>query len=275
MIRRVFDFLTSLRLTAVLLALATLLVFVGTIAQVEQGLYQAQARYFKSLLIYWSPGGSSLKIPVFPGGYLLGGLMLVNLLAATVRRFRFAWQNFGLLFVHVGLVLLFLGQFFTDLLSVESAMRLQVGETLNYSEDFHASELAIVETGAGGDDTLVSVPGNRVARGGELTVPGALFTLGVKRYWANAELLNRSVPAAEPSGATEGLGKGLFVVKQPLTTQMDERNLPAALLEVRAGGTNVGLWLVSSRLDKVQPQAWGGAPGTWRCGPSGITRRSP
>jgi len=55
MLKSLFQFFTSLKLTVVCLGLATLLVFVGTIAQVEQGLYQAQDRYFRSFFVYWSP----------------------------------------------------------------------------------------------------------------------------------------------------------------------------------------------------------------------------
>ena len=45
--KRLWKFLTSLRLTVVLLALGIVLVWVGTVAQADEGLYQAQARYFK------------------------------------------------------------------------------------------------------------------------------------------------------------------------------------------------------------------------------------
>ena len=39
--------LTSLRLTVLLLGFGIILVWVGTVAQADEGLYQAQARYFK------------------------------------------------------------------------------------------------------------------------------------------------------------------------------------------------------------------------------------
>src|SRR6266508_4361695 len=54
MLDRVLKFLTSLRLTVGLLCAAVLLVFVGTLAQVHEGLYDAQSRYFKSWFV-WSP----------------------------------------------------------------------------------------------------------------------------------------------------------------------------------------------------------------------------
>src|SRR5215471_14953196 len=71
-------FFSSLRLTVVCLAFGIVLVFAGTLAQVDLGLYKAQNLFFRSFFIYWSPTGGSLRIPVFPGGYFLGGLLLVN-----------------------------------------------------------------------------------------------------------------------------------------------------------------------------------------------------
>src|SRR5882672_1053622 len=52
---RIINFFTSLRLTVVCLGLGALLVFIGTLAQVDEGLYQAQTRYFKSFVILWKP----------------------------------------------------------------------------------------------------------------------------------------------------------------------------------------------------------------------------
>ena len=66
---RLINFFTSLRLTVVCLALALVLVFWGTLAQVDLGLYKAQNEFFRSFLIYWGPKGTSWRIPVFPGGY--------------------------------------------------------------------------------------------------------------------------------------------------------------------------------------------------------------
>ena len=73
-------------------------------------------------------------IPAFPGGYLLGGMLLVNLLAAHITRFQFSRKKLGIVLVHSGIVFLLVGQLFTDVLSRESAMRLAEGETKSYSE---------------------------------------------------------------------------------------------------------------------------------------------
>jgi hypothetical protein len=78
MLDRLVKFFTSLKLTVVLLSLGLVLVFWGTIAQVDLGLYKAQNEFFRSFFIFWHPGNSNVKIPIFPGGYLIGGLLLIN-----------------------------------------------------------------------------------------------------------------------------------------------------------------------------------------------------
>ena len=113
MLQSILSLFTSLKLTAICLGLATVLVFAGTLAQVDQGLYAAQARYFRSFFVYWGPRGAGWEIPVFPGGYLIGGVMLLSLIATAVdrfRRYKFAPAYLGLLVIHVGLILLLLGQ---------------------------------------------------------------------------------------------------------------------------------------------------------------------
>ena len=68
--------ISSLRLTLVCLAAAFFLVFVGTLAQVRLGLYIVQEQYFQSWFIWWSAASGNFKIPVFPGGHLIGAVLL-------------------------------------------------------------------------------------------------------------------------------------------------------------------------------------------------------
>src|SRR5271168_1122142 len=106
LLKRLLKIFTSLRLTVILLAFAILLVFIGTIAQVDEGLYQAQARYFRQ----WIVLGLDLfgkEIPiVLPGGRLIGTLLLINLIAAHAYRFQLSKKKIGILLAHSGVVLL-------------------------------------------------------------------------------------------------------------------------------------------------------------------------
>ena len=155
---RLINFFTSLRLTVVCLALGLVLVFWGTLAQVDLGLYKAQNEFFRSFLIYWGPKGASWRIPVFPGGYLIGGVLLLNLIASQLQRFTFTASKIGLWMVHVGLILLLLGQLLTDLLSRESTLHLREGEARNYSETEREAELAVIDATDPDADKVVAIP---------------------------------------------------------------------------------------------------------------------
>ena len=87
LLRNAWRFLTSFRLAVTLLALSAVLVFLGTLAQVHEGLYLAQDRWFKSWWIIRHAGDVWWVPWVFPGGYTLGAAFLVNLLCAHFRRF--------------------------------------------------------------------------------------------------------------------------------------------------------------------------------------------
>src|SRR5277367_6932728 len=153
----------SLRLTVTLLAFAILLVFIGTLAQVDEGLYQAQARYFRQWIIF----GLDLfgrKIPlILPGGYLIGTMLLLNLVAAHIYRFQLSTKKIGNQLIHGGIILLLLGQLLTDVFSQESSMRLSEGMSRNYSEDFNYNELVLVDTSDPRTDRVVSIPESRLA----------------------------------------------------------------------------------------------------------------
>ncbi|MHB8523986.1 MAG: cytochrome c biogenesis protein ResB [Limisphaerales bacterium] len=246
MVKRIVDFFTSLKLTVVCLCLAVLLVFIGTLAQVDEGLYSAQSRFFRSLLIYWSPR-AGWKIPVFPGGYLLGGVLLANLIAAHIRRFSLSRKKIGILLVHSGLILLLLGQFMTDLFSSESNMRLTEGQSKNYSESSLHNELAVIDTSNPDYDRVVAIPERALARKGEIRNPQWPFTVRVKDYFANSEpKLRAPMVDKGPPQATQGVvATRLQFLNAPTTTKMDDRNVPAAVIEVATAKGSLGTWLVS------------------------------
>jgi hypothetical protein len=259
MFNRLLSFFSSLRLTVVCLGIALVLVFVGTLAQVEQGLYQAQDRFFRSLLIYWSPAGSDWKIPVFPGGYLIGGVLLVNLLAAHAKRFKFTKSKIGILITHAGIILLLVGQFATDLFQTESHMRLTEGQPLNYSENGRNTELAVVDTSSPDFDEVIAIPGRRLAGTKEVRHEKLPFTIRVHRYLPNSSLARRApMVDTNPPPATQGFVPHITLTPLPLTTKMNERNITSAVLEVIGEAGSLGTWVVSDALDDAQPITIGG-----------------
>src|SRR5437667_10879264 len=158
MLRKVIDLITSLKLTIICLAAGMALIFAGTLAQVQLGIHEAQQRYFESMFVWWPPEGRGFKIPIFPGGHRIGEVLLVNLIAAHAKRFRWTWRKLGIHLPHAGLIIILAGGLFTDLFAVESHMRLARGNTKNYSEDMRRTELAVIDTSDSDLEQVTAIP---------------------------------------------------------------------------------------------------------------------
>ena len=252
MVDRFFKFFNSLKLTVVLLSVGLVLVFVGTLAQVNEGLYAAQERYFKSWMVAW-PTILGAKVPIIlPGGYLVGTLLLINLVVAHIKRFQSTKKKIGIHFIHGGIVLLLLGQLLTDALSTESAMRIAETESKNYSEDFHANELVVVDTSNPQHDQVVSIPETVVANKKEIRDERLPVTLRIQQYWPNSWLSDRPTNNSVQISVTQGAGAGVHLLPLKPTVSMDERNLPSAIVEVVTPEGPLGTWLVSSQSSAKQ-----------------------
>jgi cytochrome c biogenesis protein ResB len=180
----------------------------------------------------------------------VGSVLLANLIAAHITRFKMTRKKVGILMIHFGVILLLLGQLLTDMLSTESAMKLQIGETKSFSEDFHDDELVLVDTSDANVDRVISVPDEKLAPGREVRLPSSPFAVRVKKFWANSDVVESEVPGAEKIETSAGAGAGNFVIAKPTSTKMDDRNVPAAIVELLAGSKSLGTWFLSSQLRK-------------------------
>ena len=248
-----FRVLASLRLTVVCLALGMLLVFLGTLAQVNFGIHAVQAHYFQSLFIYWSPAGAKWKIPILPGGYLLGTVLLINLLAAHATRFQLSKKKLGIILLHFGVILLLLGQLLTGLFARETQMRIDEGQTLGYSEASREVELAVIDSTSPEFDQVVAIPEAVLARGGTIQNPTLPFTIKIRQFMPNSHLVMRSqAPQAPESLATVGFGKNIVINEEPRTVRDDERDLSAAFIELESTMGSLGTWLVTNAIPDWQ-----------------------
>jgi hypothetical protein len=233
--------LTSLKLTVFCLGCAMILVFLGTLDQVNIGVYEAENRYFKSFFLYFTPPGTTLKLPWFPSGYLVGGLLLVNLIAAHLARFKFTWKKAGIMVLHSGVILLLLGQLFTGLFQVESQMRLDQGETKNYSLSYYHDELALIDTSGSDSDQVISIPDSQLYKGHKIVLPVDSLEVGIDEYFINSALLR---PDQLPSSNNPHLQIGPMAVsvQTERTYKENERNMPTAAVSVWQSGIHVGSW---------------------------------
>jgi cytochrome c biogenesis protein ResB len=259
MARQIVDLITSLKLTIICLAAAMALIFAGTLAQVHLGIHEAQQRYFQSWLVWWPAEGNGFRIPIFPGGHLIGGVLLINLIAAHVKRFRWNWRKLGIHLTHAGLIIMLAGGLFTDLFAVESHMRLSRGDTRNYSEDQRHMELAVIDTTDNDLDQVTAIPESVLKTNRTIDHWSLPFRIVVRNFYQNSRLkmLSDAGSNVRPI-ANQGPGAMIAVEPVPQTTAQDERDVPAAAIEILPkDGGSLGTWLVSDAL---------GAPQTFSCG---------
>ncbi|QEL15861.1 cytochrome c biogenesis protein [Limnoglobus roseus] len=264
--------LASLQLTVVLFALGMGLVFFGTLAQMNDGIWTVVEQYFWSMVV-WVPfdlfakfGQVFFFLPTnfhlpgsfpFPAGKLLGFAMLANLLAAHAVRFRVSWRRAGILVVHSGLILLFIGEAITRTAQVEQRMIINEGESVNFSEDNRRYELAFVRTLPDGDQ-VTAVPQSRLVPGERISHPDLPVDLEVLEYMANSELAKTE---GQTNVATAGAGKEVVAKKLAIVSgvDMDKReDVPSMYVRFhdKATGADVGTYLFS-RFLKPEPLTFG------------------
>ena len=261
------DFIVSLKLTIVLLGFSMVLVFAGTIDQVNLGIWAVQEKYFRSFAVFTQVGG--VAMPVFPGGYTIGGLLLANLIAAHVDRFVFSWRKSGILLTHLGLIVLLVGELLTGLWQQEFHVRISEGETRSYAESFREYELVVIDATDATIDDVIAIPEALVAGKRSLQHPKLPFRITPKSYYPNSSLHLRPATAggAGAEGAPEttaGVGGHIVAAPQPLTHRSDEHNIPSTVIEIAGADGTLGTYLVSGYLPK--DQSFNHAGRTWKIG---------
>lgn len=171
----------SLRLTVLLFVLSLVLVFCSTLAQMNASNWTVVKDYYRSFYV-WVPFQMFAQFShiffgtkhdavwsgsfPFPGGWVIGGLLLVNLLAAHAIRFKLNWKRAGILMIHSGLVVMMLGELVAGLFAVEAKMSIPVGDSSNYVDVSHKNELAITTSLDDKKDQVVVIPDSILKKGG-------------------------------------------------------------------------------------------------------------
>ncbi|MBF0503576.1 MAG: cytochrome c biogenesis protein ResB [Candidatus Omnitrophica bacterium] len=178
-------FLSSARLTVVCLFLLFILTFWGTIAQVGQGLYAAQERFFNSFFFL-----AAGFIP-FPGAQLVLWVLFINLIASTIVTFKkySQWTNAGLFITHCGLLLYFVAAFMVFHVSQESSLRLAEGESTNVSVSYLEWELAYWMDQSQ-DRRVTAFDAKDFKEGQNIPFENKDFSIRVEKYFSNSDAYN-------------------------------------------------------------------------------------
>jgi hypothetical protein len=112
----------------------------GTLFQAKHGLLAAQQMFFQSFYILF------FGFLPFPGMAAIFLLLFINLLAALFIRLAFTGKNFGNYLLHLGLLVLLTGSFYSFYNAEESFLSIREGQSSNISLSDHEWELSIWET---------------------------------------------------------------------------------------------------------------------------------
>lgn len=266
MMKPLYNFLSSIKLTLFLLSASVLLIFFGTLDQVQYGIYFTQQKYFEHAFVVWQypqqwiygPDLRWLHVPL-PGGYLLGPLLVINLACAHVRYFRPSWKKAGIPLIHGGIVLLLLGQLWTQLRQEEYFLWLAEGEQNNFVEAFHEDEFVVVDKSAEETNTVYSWDVRDLARvGTTLEHEGLPFRVEVLWFARNAAIFPRpdtpdATFPAMPFDRGLGADRDMVALPQRPTYAEGERNATSAIVRLMDGSEPVGTWLVSNLFRQSLP----------------------
>jgi len=238
----------SLELAISCMVLGLILIFIGTLDQVNLGIHGATERYFYTFFVYWTVPGTDFAIPYFPGGYTIGLVLLVNLITALFVRFRYSWRKSGVLMVHFGVISLLIGELISSMMQVDSAMIIDEGSSSNFSEDRRIAELAIIDHDYSPEmNRVYAFPQEMLETKQDCRHEELPFTVGVNEFMANSIIRRRDENTpSQALIANRGIGLNTFAEEIPKTGKMDDVNRTSAILTIFDDtGEVAGTWLAS------------------------------
>jgi len=220
-------YFSSIKLTVACLLWLAVLTYWGTLYQVDNGIYQAQHRFFDSLIFF--AGGF---VPL-PGGMLTLALLFFNLIGSFFAHYQAGWKMPGLMLIHLGLLLLLLGGFFTRITGIEAQMALLPGEGSNLAESMTEWELAVFEEVAAVRDVR-AVDLRHLKGGTRFTLDDSGLKFRVEEVFGNA----RAFGAPEDEPALFANASGIRSLREIRMDKEPPMNRPGLTLRIE-GAKNV------------------------------------
>jgi ABC-type transport system involved in cytochrome c biogenesis permease subunit len=268
---KVVQAVASLRVTVVLFSLSMVLVLFGTLGMMHHSIEDCVKHYFRSWYawielraitdfghvflpsIFGTSGELPGRIP-FPGGYVIGWAMFINLLAAHAIRFKLTWKRSGIWILHAGVIVLLAGEFFTGQYAVETRLSCKEGESSRYLFSLSERELAIIDQSNPDHDEVFVIPENLILSAGKkdwVSDPNAPFDVQLVEHHENANL--RNARPDEQTVADKGLGKWAVIDPQPKVKGTDsegEIDYPAMYVRFRdKAGNPLGTYLLWTKME--------------------------
>lgn len=244
---KLFHFFASFGLATVVLIFLLLITFLGTLEQVEHGLFESVLKYFESWYItsvdmacclramHLSTSEGAWNLPVLlPGGMTLMAVLTLNMILGGLVRIRKTGRTVGVIITHGSIVFMLLAGLVSLRFKKEGAVRLAEGQVADEFQSFHDVVIEIERL------EPVSKDGKRKA----LVIPGSQFqdlAGGKARTFESKDLpfdlmvmnyeVNSAPKKAAGSSTSREVVDGYFL--QTLKDELDqERNADGAYVKV-------------------------------------------
>jgi hypothetical protein len=145
----------SLWLSVTLLMFVGLLTWLGTLEQVNTGLFEVQKKYFESFYLIQDVGPFSIPLP---GAHLVLCLLFVNLVTGGLVMIRKDWSKAGIMIAHCGILFLLLSGFIKLYFSEDGHVTLFENERTDFFQSYYRWEIAITRDAGGGQVQEFTVP---------------------------------------------------------------------------------------------------------------------
>ncbi len=230
-LRTLYHSLSSYGLSCVLFLLLFVLTLLGTLEQINLGIFDVQKKYFASFFLIHELFGV-IPIPL-PGAYLVMALLAVNLTLGGIVRARKRPAQWGILIGHAGILLLLAGAAVQYNYSVSGNLTLYEGEQSNEFESYYEWELAVADASGRGPYTEYLIPGSRfmdIGSGGTRTFNHAALPFDIVLEGVYRNCIPR--PAGQAGQAAGRRVDGFTLVGMTLEKQA-ERNAAGAYVRIQ------------------------------------------
>lgn len=190
---KVFRVVASFGFATIILVLLLIITYLGTLEQVEHGLFESQKKYFDGLFVpnidlacclraMHLPYSGTLTLPLpLPGATLLMMLLFINMVAGGIIRIRKGLRNIGVIIAHFAILWMLVAGFASYVWKKDGNLALFEGQTADEFQSYHDSVIEIERIEPAPKD------GKRSA----LVIDGSMYkdlTSGKARTFTNKDL---------------------------------------------------------------------------------------
>ena len=204
-----------------------ILVFFGTLAQRDQGLYLVQLDYFSSWFKWFGP------IPT-PSAKLTMLVMFINLSGFFFRPNILKLQKIGITITHAGIMLMLIGSGLTSLFSIEGSMIIDEGKKSNFFDNYYVKEFVIINKTNPDFDDYIIFDEPLLHKNSFLESLDLPFKIEILDYYVNCN------PIRKPDNQMnndfyKGMARNFYLQEIPSEKEY-EKNRPGIIYEIIASG---------------------------------------